>query len=262
MRQPKIIFFDIDGTLTSSITGEIPQSAIETIHYLQQQGIVVVAATGRPYSMCHDLEEIGFKTLITANGAYVKHNGSVVYGATVETSFQQQMLEMAKQQQHAMTFYCEDFYFNGITTPQLKIALQEAFMLEEVPNNLPNPAHRTNLMCLIATDVQMQPYERAFPHITFQRWHPTIVNVLSEPVSKSRAIQEVLKIFEYNAKEAMAFGDGYNDIDMLEYVGFGIAMNNAPDAVKEHAQYVTASAHDDGIRKALIELGVVEMMIS
>lgn len=262
MKQPKIIFFDIDGTLTSSITGEIPQSAIEAIRYLQQQGIDIVAATGRPYSMCHDLEELGFTTLITANGAYVKHNGNVVYGASVETTFQQQMLKMAKQQQHAMTFYCEDFYFNGMITKQLKTALHEAFMLEEVPKYLPNTAYRTNLMCLIATDEQLQPYEQAFPHITFQRWHPTIVNVLTEPVSKSRAIQEVLKIFEYDASEAMAFGDGYNDMDMLEYVGFGIAMNNAPDAVKAHAQYVTASAHDDGIIKALIALRIIEKVIS
>lgn len=261
MKQPKIIFFDIDGTLTSSITGEIPQSAIEAICYVQQQGIDIVAATGRPYSMCHDLEELGFKTLITANGAYVRHNGSVVYGASVETAFQQQMLEMDNQQQHAMTFYCEDFYFNGIITDQLKTALHEAFMLEEVPKYLPNPAHRTHLMCLITMGKQLLPYEHAFPHITFQRWHPTIVNVLTEPVSKSRAIQEVLKIFQYDATEAMAFGDGYNDIDMLEYVGFGVAMNNAPDAVKAHAQYVTASAHDDGIMKALQQLGIIPVVI-
>ena len=73
--------------------------------------------------------------------------------------------------------------------------------------------------------------------------------------------EEVLKIFQYDATEAMAFGDGYNDIDMLEYVGFGVAMNNAPDAVKAHAQYVTASAHDDGIMKALQQLGIIPVVI-
>lgn len=251
VKQPKVIFFDIDGTLTSSITGEIPQSAIDALHKLQQQGIEVVAATGRPYSMCHDLEAIGFKTIITANGAYVRHHGEVLYGADVATIFQQQMLSMAAQYQHAMTFYCDKFYYNGIETAQLKTALHEAFMLESVPKVLPHDAHRTNLMCLIATDTQLAPYKQAFPTITFQRWHDTIVNVLAEPVSKSRAIQEVLNVLQYDKEQAIAFGDGYNDMDMLEYVGFGIAMENAPDAVKAYAQYVTASAHDDGIMKAL-----------
>ena len=48
---------------------------------------------------------------------------------------------------------------------------------------------------------------------------------------------------------------------MLEYVGFGVAMNNAPDAVKAHAQYVTTSAHDDGIMKALQQLGIIPVVI-
>ena len=49
----------------------------------------------------------------------------------------------------------------------------------------------------------------------------------------------------------MAFGDGYNDIPMIEYAGFGVAMGNAQDAVKEKAQRVTLSNDEDGVAKAI-----------
>lgn len=259
--QPSIIFFDIDGTLTSSITGEVPQSAINALHALKQQGITIVAATGRPYSMCLNLIQLGFDTLITANGAYVRHHDDILYGANVDADFQQSILTLSKQHGQAMTFYCENFFYNGVITTELKTALHEAFMLDELPPVLPHNTYPTNLMCLIATDDQLAPYKAAFPHVTFQRWHDTIVNVLTAPVSKSRAIQEVLAFYDHTPEEAMAFGDGYNDMDMLEYVGYGIAMGNAPDVVKEKAQYITESAHDGGITKALEQLHILEKII-
>lgn len=256
--KPRIIFFDIDGTLTSSITGEVPQSAVEALQVLKAQGITIVAATGRPYSMCHDIIDLGFDTLITANGAYVKHRDQLLYGAHVATSFQQQMLSLSKTYGHAMTFYCDQFYYNGVITTQLKTALHEAFMFDALPPVLPAHNYETNLMCLIATDEQLAPYIEAFPDVTFQRWHDTIVTVLTSPVSKSRAIQEVLAFYGFTVEQSMAFGDGYNDIDMLEYVGYGVAMGNAPARVKAAAQYVTDAAHDGGIAKALHQLHILE----
>lgn len=259
--QPSIIFFDIDGTLTSSLTGEVPQSAIDALQALKQQGITIVAATGRPYSMCLDLIQLGFDTLITANGAYVRHHDDILYGANVDADFQQSMLALSKANGQAMTFYCENFFYNGVITTQLKTALHEAFMLDALPPVLPADAHETNLMCLIATDDQLAPYEEAFPQVTFHRWHEMIVTVLTEPVSKSRAIQEVLAFYGYTREEAMAFGDSYNDTDMLEYVDFGVAMGNAPDIVKASAQYVTDPAHDDGIANALQKLHILEKIV-
>jgi hydroxymethylpyrimidine pyrophosphatase-like HAD family hydrolase len=54
-------------------------------------------------------------------------------------------------------------------------------------------------------------------------------------------------------EEIMAFGDGENDIAMMEAVGVGIAMANGLDAVKAAARYVTASNDEDGVAKAIME---------
>lgn len=255
---PKIIFFDIDGTLTTSDTGEIPLSAKVSIRRLQQQGIHVVVATGRPYSLCGELVELGIHTMITANGAYARRNEDIIYEAKVETAFQLELLAFAREQGHALTFYNDAFYRNERQTEQLSEAVRDAFNSDELPSILPSETMPTNLICLIATAEQMAPYEKKFPSILFQRWHRTIVNALQQPNSKSIAIAHVLAYFGYTKEEAMAFGDGYNDVDMLEYVGFGIAMGNAPDVVKAHSNYVTKSAAEDGIYEALVALQIME----
>lgn len=61
----------------------------------------------------------------------------------------------------------------------------------------------------------------------------------------------MLEYFKIPLKECMAFGDGGNDIAMLQHAGIGVAMGNADDDVKQYADYVTDSVDEDGIFKAL-----------
>ncbi len=75
------------------------------------------------------------------------------------------------------------------------------------------------LLCLFANDETVEKYELKIPHLTFKRWHPYVLNVLQEDVSKSLAIMKTLDFFEIDKSEAIVFCDGENDIDMLELEG-------------------------------------------
>ena len=70
-------------------------------------------------------------------------------------------------------------------------------------------------------------------------------------INKADGISRLLSATGISPDEVMAFGDGYNDIPMIEYAGFGVAMGNAQDAVKEKAQHVTLSNDEDGVAKAI-----------
>lgn len=63
----------------------------------------------------------------------------------------------------------------------------------------------------------------------------------------------VLRHYDFSKAEAIAFGDGHNDIEMLEAVGMGVAMGNAKDEVKAKADFVCKSVEDDGIYHYCIE---------
>jgi hydroxymethylpyrimidine pyrophosphatase-like HAD family hydrolase len=86
---------------------------------------------------------------------------------------------------------------------------------------------------------------------------PLCIKFLQEDVTKSLAILKVLEYFGIDKSEAIAFGDGENDIDMLELVGLGIAMGNGHEKLKLVADFVTRKSGEDGIEFALKEYKVI-----
>jgi hydroxymethylpyrimidine pyrophosphatase-like HAD family hydrolase len=69
--------------------------------------------------------------------------------------------------------------------------------------------------------------------------------------NKSIGMEKILAYFGISREETMAFGDGGNDIPMLEYAGIGVAMGNASEEVQRHADFVTSGVDDEGIVHAL-----------
>jgi|SRR5690606_33951985 len=254
----KIVFFDIDGTITHHRDGSISSKTKYAIKSLKSKGIKVVAATGRPLSMCKEIEEVGIDTFITANGAYVKHKQMVIHKITMDKRIVQEVVEFSKVENHALSYYNEQFSMNGVKQEEVLLALKETLSLNVYPTI--NPLiyeEEVYLMCLFATDDTLEKYIHKFPHLTFKRWHPYVLNVLQEEVSKSLAILKVLQYFGIDKSEAIAFGDGENDIDMLELVGLGIAMGNGNEKLKKVADFVTKKSGEDGIEFALKKYGII-----
>ncbi|OIU72808.1 Cof-type HAD-IIB family hydrolase [Rossellomorea aquimaris] len=254
----KIVFLDVDRTITHHEDGTIPVSTIEAVKMLKNKGLKVVAATGRPLSMCRELEELGIDTFITANGGYAKHQREVIHSVPMAKAVVKEVMEFAEQEKTGLSFYTEGFTMNGVTEEAISTALQETLSLNEYPETNPD-IHEEDvyLLCLFADDDTVGKYIKKFPHLTFRRWHPYVLNVLQEDVSKSRAILKTLEFFGFHQSEAIAFGDGENDIDMLELAGLGIAMGNGSDKLKAAADFVTKPSGEDGIEFALRKFGVI-----
>ena len=89
------------------------------------------------------------------------------------------------------------------------------------------------------------------------RWHPLFADIINKGTSKSRGIDEVIKHYGIKLEETMAFGDGGNDINMLEHAGIGVAMDNASDKVKAASDYITSSVDDNGIINALRHFNIL-----
>jgi Cof subfamily protein (haloacid dehalogenase superfamily) len=80
---------------------------------------------------------------------------------------------------------------------------------------------------------------------------PTYLEIMPKEASKTSAIDFLREIFHIKQCEILAIGDNYNDIDMIEYAGLGIAMGNAPDKVKDCANAVTLNNDEDGVAEAI-----------
>ncbi|MBU9675214.1 Cof-type HAD-IIB family hydrolase [Planococcus sp. CP5-4] len=254
----KIVFFDIDGTLKDYHENSISKSTKVAISELKRKGIKLVAATGRPLSMCDEIRDLGIELFVTSNGGYVTHGKEVIHKVPLDSVILQEVMAFAQTEKHALSFYTEELTMTDVRDPRILAALKETLSLHEYP--MVNPLiHEKEvfLLCLFADEEMTDKYIQQFPHLTFHRWHPYIVNVLDREVSKSAAIESVLDNFGLDPSEAIAFGDGNNDIDMLEVVGLGIAMGNGSDRLKAAADFVTKTAADGGIEYALREFQII-----
>jgi Cof subfamily protein (haloacid dehalogenase superfamily) len=86
-----------------------------------------------------------------------------------------------------------------------------------------------------------------FPALNVVRSAPHLLEIMDASVNKASGIEVMLKHFGLEAREALSFGDNYNDLEMLRYTGTSVAMGNAPQPVKEAAGAVTSSNEEDGI---------------
>lgn len=96
-----------------------------------------------------------------------------------------------------------------------------------------------------------QQLVKEFPQIRIYRSKDTYLEIMSMKASKSDAIHMLKDHFHVKQEEIMAFGDNFNDIDMIRYAGLGVAMGNAADEVKQAADIVTDINDNEGERQIL-----------
>ncbi|MDN4604120.1 Cof-type HAD-IIB family hydrolase [Paenibacillus sp. F6_3S_P_1C] len=257
----KIVFMDVDGTLLSEKDRSLSPSTEESIRKLVRRGIQVVLVTGRPYHLCGDFRKLGIDTIISANGALIKSGDEVIHKSVLSARMVREFSEFAKMNGNSISYFTESFEMNGLCTADVRVtnALRDTLGLIEYPLTISSLEQEVYCICLYADQTEAEKFHYKFPTLKFVRFHPYVSNVMEEnEVSKSIAAGKVLDHLNISREEAMAFGDGENDIDLLEYVGLGIAMGNGGERVKQSADYVTLRASEDGITHALKKFEIIE----
>lgn len=250
----KAIFFDIDGTLVSIQKHGIPASTLEAVHEARKRGIKVFIATGRPLPFIDNLEEMEYDGIISFTGAHcMMRNGETIYKKSIDQEDLHRMVEFCQKNDMPVAFTSPDRAFltchneeSRIVYNTLKVPLHEMAPAEE--------ALKMDVLEIIAFFTEQeepQLMNDILPHCTAHRWHPAFADVIAHGNSKATGINAVIQHLGIDLQETMAFGDGGNDIEMLQHVALGIAMGNANDYVKSQADYVTDAVDQDGVANAL-----------
>jgi len=256
----KAVFFDVDGTLLSFKTHEVPHSAREAIGRLQAKGIKVVVSTGRSINSIDAIKFLGFDGFITFNGGYcATREGEVLFRQTIAPADIQAVMDYARTKPLSFSFMSEREITIHDVTPEI------AGMYAHV--NVPIPPlvdmDKVDTASVLQANIFLGPEEeKAFmeavmPNSVASRWTPLFADVNPKGQSKAVGIDVFCQHFGLDAAHTMAFGDGGNDIAMLRHVAIGVAMGNANPEVKEIADHVTTSVDDDGIWNALEHFGLI-----
>ncbi|MCZ8511586.1 Cof-type HAD-IIB family hydrolase [Paenibacillus filicis] len=258
--QKYAFFFDFDGTLYSHSTKSVPQSAQEALCKLQADGHTIIIATGRgPNSMELIQRELACScdTMILLNGQLVFHKGRKIFEQFVPQSTLREFLGKAREYGFAYGGYC----VNGEVVDHMNKRV--AAVWNDFHNPIPAvlerfeekyPLYQGHLYITREESDVLNEYLNDY----VMNWsHEYLVNLISKEAGKSRGIRWLLERYGIPKEHSFAFGDGYNDKDMLQFVAHGIAMGNALDDLKQVAEHVTDSVDEDGIANALSLYNVI-----
>ncbi|MEK3734777.1 Cof-type HAD-IIB family hydrolase [Paenibacillus sp. FSL M8-0334] len=256
----RMIFFDIDGTLLDH-DKQIPPSTRDSIRRLQEAGHDVAIATGRAPSGFEDVRrELNIDTYVSLNGQYVVYKGKPVYQNPISLDQLQKLTELAASHDHPLIYAGSEQMRMSVpqhvhidsTWGELKMTIP-AYDPEYYLNE---PIYQVVLFC---TEEEEEMYIRQFQdQIDFVRWGDVGTDALPSGGSKAEGIKRLITALGVQAEDVVAFGDYLNDVEMLGYVGHGVAMGNAPDIVKKAARYVTRAVDEDGIQHGLQMLGLLD----
>jgi hypothetical protein len=255
----KIVFFDIDGTLLNQ-EKIIPSNTLKAVLQLKQNGLEVVLATGRaPHHLTAVSEQLGVNAFISFNGAYVSYKGKTIQAVPFNKTLLGKFIQYAGKKNHPLVFSnLEKTVSNVMNHPEV-IESFDSLNLNYTPEYQPDFWHKEEIfeVMLYCKAHEEETYKKLFPEFSFVRWHPLVLDVIPATLSKATGIKAMLEYLGIKPEEAIAFGDGLNDKEMLSFVGMGIAMGNSHQDLLPYADMITRSADDDGIPYALSKLGLI-----
>lgn len=255
----KMIAIDLDGT-TLNEESKISERTANTLKRAMEDGHSVVIATGRPYRMSSEFyRELKLTTpMVNFNGALV-HLPEKHWENELETSFNRNIVFDIMQEKKNLkldfiaaedrdTFFIDDLNFfdkhmfaseatidNLLTTDSLRKD-PTSVIVRSQPHNLKSVAE------------ELKQQYGASVEVNTWGGPNSILEIVAKGIQKAHGLAHIVKVFNINKEDIIAFGDEHNDVDMLAYAGWGVAMANGTDQVKEVANDITTKSNsEDGL---------------
>lgn len=276
----KCIAFDLDHTVINS-DGRMSDATRTAIKQAITEGIEIVPVSGRAFATFpEDICQIeGISYAVTSNGAaiYNKKTGERIHGEAIDPADLHSILDAFdsyfQNGQIAYEAFVDGVAYgdskyvknpNNFGVPQGNVAYVQStrkpiddiitFMVE-------HEADLDSLDIVAADPVLYQKIEEQIPLVTKAVYTTSAVSyrleISHKNSGKATGLAYVLNLFDITPEETVAFGDGDNDAEMLEFAGLGVAMENATENCKATADTVCARCENDGVAKFLREsLGV------
>jgi Cof subfamily protein (haloacid dehalogenase superfamily) len=263
----KAICTDIDGTLLDS-RRQLSTRTIAAIKAISNMP-VILASSRMPSAMFHLQEELGITDhpLICYNGGYplyYKENSlHLMQSVEINAQLISSIVKLAEGSTIHVSLYREDEWYapcvdrwtereETITKVRARIEPTEKVVGRWLNNG--TGAHK--VMCM-GEEEEMNVFEKELQlklsaHLHLYRSRPTYIEIAPVTTSKGSALKAMLhKVYGLAMDDVMAFGDNYNDADMIEAAGLGIAVANARSEIKTIAREITLPSTEDGVAIAI-----------
>lgn len=259
MKDIKIAFFDIDGTLVDFQLKRMTENTKKALLGLKRKGIRICIATGRTPMTIPHFSGVDFDGYLTFNGAYCYDDGGTIFSQPIPKGDVLRILKNAEGLKRTVSVATKD----DLGTNGWEKNLSDYFEIANLKLEL-SPRFDS----LIAQDVYQlmvgcgpEEYDALLmgaPGAKIAAWWDRAVDVIPSAGGKGVGVARMLEHFGLTQDEAIAFGDGNNDIEMLRAVGTSVAMENGSQELKRIANFVARPCAEDGIYRFCLEHGLIE----
>lgn len=248
----KAVFFDVDGTLLSQKTKQVPESTKEALALLRKNGIMTIICTGRMIAELENLPvmELPFDGYLTLNGNLcLDKNKKMFAGNEIAPQEVEVLVRIFKASKIPFVLNgAEKRYINYVDNVVIDT---QASTNGTIPDIGEYSGEKIYQCLAFVHDKERLMLDNMLDECSITSWNDTGIDIISKQGGKAHGIEKFLTQYNLRRGETMAFGDGENDMDMIQYVGVGVAMGNAINDLKKAADYVTTDIDDDGIYNAL-----------
>ncbi len=257
----RLLAIDLDGTLVNHELVMNPRD-VAAVRAASAAGVTVVLATGRMFkSSLRFAQPLGLRgPIINYQGAIVREiaSGEVWYRCELTVPMQQRVLALAEPKDWHVNAYVDERVYTARARPEADLYARIGMVPYEVVGPLSKWLRQDSTkMVLVDLDPENIPARMA----ELTAWMGDVarvtrsldwfVEVVNPEVSKARALAMVAQRLGIAQAEVCAIGDNTNDEDMVRWAGFGVAMGNAPDALKGLAKHVTGTIDEAGVAQVV-----------
>ena len=271
----KIIFLDIDGTLTPAGSNTPPESAMRAVRAAQANGHLVFLCTGRNPAMLAPVLALGFEGAVAGAGGYVFAGDRVLFDCPMTREQLDTGMRLLKEQGVFRTIEARDATWGdedlgdflaqaGEGNSELvrwRKALAEQLNIRPMREYDGSPIYKIVFMCKTADQLvpARQALEKDFNFVVQDVAAHQCLNgeLINRKFDKGRGVRIVADAFGVAIGDTIGFGDSMNDLEMIETVGYSVCMDNGSPALKAKSDLVCPSVEEDGLAWAFEKLGLV-----
>jgi len=259
-----VVATDLDGTLLPLLldgSQTLAASTVSATRILRDMGIMVIVVTGRMYrSAARFAHELGLQGPVVAyQGALIQdtRTGQILHHDPVPLDLTAEVLALLEPRGHTINLYVDDELCVAQRNEEVvryeSISGMSARAVGPLRDFLNTPTTKIGVTGEpTVLDELLQELRAAYgDHLSALKTWPFFLEIASASATKARALQILGGLLGFSAQEVLAFGDSYNDADMLAWAGTGVAMMGAPPEVLESADATCESVEDDGFARYL-----------
>lgn len=256
----KLIAIDLDGTLLNN-KGHVSDVTKEIISEVRGMGHKVVIATGRHTNSALPIaEQLGLDdAIICFNGALVMNvaNKQIMASHSYVQNDLDILVKLIRMWGYHIIFATQYGYHIEMQNSHLIDRFEYISTQVRVINSFRDIKEPILKTMIVGEERELDEIEKfiqpAVPHLQVVRSGEESIDVMNVAASKGAALQSLADYYQVEREDTVSIGNYYNDLSMLTYAGIGVAVDNAPDQVKAHADVIAYSNEDNGVARFLEE---------